>query len=213
MMNDNDLNRTADPRTGHARAVAIALLGGLAVVAALGAGLLLGGAGNAPETIARAGAPSSGVPGVPTTATAVEPAAVVPPTVVTAPTSAPATAVAPENLYAPTGADTEAAGLVAAEAGLIGRPTLVWFHAHWCHVCQEIRPEVEALAREYGDRVALVTMNVDHADTQAPAARYQVSGTPTFVLFAADGRLLDRFAGWIGRPAMASLLDEAAGAQ
>ena len=100
-------------------------------------------------------------------------------------------------------------GLAVAEAGRIARPALVWFHAHWCHVCQEIRPDMSELAQAYGDQLALITMNVDHADSQASAARYRVSDTPTFVLFDAHGRVLDRFAGWPGRQAMEDLLDRA----
>lgn len=209
MMNSKQDQAAASRAATHpSRQLARWSLGGLVVVATLGLGLLVGSGGRAPAPTAQLAVPATEATEVP--AREVEP--IVPtvqsdPTAAPVPTSAPDIALAPAELYMPTGADTELSGLAAAEAGRMGKPTLVWFHAHWCHVCQEIRPEMEAIGQAYSPRLAMVTMNVDHVDSQDAAQRYQVSGTPTFVLFGADGEVVKRFSGWLGRPTLESFLD------
>jgi len=112
------------------------------------------------------------------------------------------------DLYEPQWLMTEPEGLAAAEAGQIGRPTLVWFHADWCHVCQEIEPTVEAMRGDWNDSVAFVKMDVDDAASSEALRRYAVSGTPTFVLFQSDGRPAGRFAGWPGEAAVEGYLGQ-----
>jgi thiol-disulfide isomerase/thioredoxin len=112
-----------------------------------------------------------------------------------------------ENAYIPTGAATDAEGLTAAEEGRIGQPTLVFFHADWCHVCQEIAPEMTEIQTEYAETVAFVKMNVDHAESTSARQRYGVRGTPTFVMFDARGRKIQQFSGWPGRQQMTGLMD------
>lgn len=60
-------------------------------------------------------------------------------------------------------------------------PLLIDFWASWCPPCKMVEPAVEALAREYAGRVKVAKLNVDQNPIQA--ARYEVSGLPTFVLF------------------------------
>lgn len=69
----------------------------------------------------------------------------------------------PETQYL--GPPTDVAGL--ALAGQAGQPTLVWFHADWCHVCQQIKPEVVTLSQEYAGKVRFVRLNVDDVESRA----------------------------------------------
>ena len=112
-----------------------------------------------------------------------------------------------EDAYIPTGAATDAKGLTAAEEGRIGQPTLIFFHADWCHVCQEIAPEITEIQAEYAEKVAFVKMNIDHAEGRPASQRHQVRGTPTFVMFDARGRNVQQFSGWPGRQQMTGLMD------
>ena len=71
-------------------------------------------------------------------------------------------------------------------------PVVVDFWADWCPPCHALSPIIEELATEYGDRVSVGKLDVD-ANT-AIASKYEVSSTPTFMLFV-NGEISER---WIG---------------
>lgn len=119
---------------------------------------------------------------------------------------APVDAADPETQYL--GPPTDVAGLSLAETGQAGQPTLVWFHADWCHVCQQIKPEVVTLGQEYAGRVKFVRLNVDHAESRAALQRYGIRATPTFVLFDAAGQVRSNVPGWPGAPALAEAFQQ-----
>lgn len=112
------------------------------------------------------------------------------------------------ELYRPTRAESEPEGLSAAEDGRLGQPALVMFHADWCHVCQEVMPTVHDLRDRYDGRAAVIKLDVDDGASQSANQRYRVRGTPTFVVFAADGTVAQQFSGWPGETAVAGLLDQ-----
>ncbi|MFQ5592679.1 MAG: thioredoxin family protein [Anaerolineae bacterium] len=86
-----------------------------------------------------------------------------------------------------------------AEAGQLGEPALIWFHADWCQVCQTIRPNVAQMERDWDGKVRLVRLNVDRPAVRDAARRYRVRGTPTFVFISQSGKVIDNMAGWPGR--------------
>ena len=71
-------------------------------------------------------------------------------------------------------------------------PVLVDFWAEWCGPCKAIAPILDEIAREYGDRVRIAKINIDH-NRQTPL-KYGVRGIPTLILFK-DGRETDRVSG------------------
>ena len=77
-------------------------------------------------------------------------------------------------------------------------PTLVWFHADWCHVCQQIKPDVVNLGEAYEGKVKFVRLNVDHGESRDAVRRYGVRATPTFVLIDAQGQIQGNVPGWPG---------------
>ncbi|GAB4839619.1 hypothetical protein Ancab_029142 [Ancistrocladus abbreviatus] len=61
------------------------------------------------------------------------------------------------------------------------RPVLVEFVANWCGPCRLISPAMDAIAQEYGDRLAVV--KVDHDANPKLIGEYKVYGLPTLILF------------------------------
>ncbi|MFA5481027.1 MAG: thioredoxin [Bacilli bacterium] len=58
---------------------------------------------------------------------------------------------------------------------------LVDFYADWCGPCKMLGPVLEEVAKELGDKVTIVKVNVDqHEDI---AGQYQIFSIPTIILF------------------------------
>jgi thioredoxin 1 len=61
------------------------------------------------------------------------------------------------------------------------RPVLVDFWAPWCRPCKAIRPVLEQLEEESGDRISFVGLDID--ENPGLAARYEVLSIPTVIMF------------------------------
>ncbi len=60
-------------------------------------------------------------------------------------------------------------------------PVLVDFTADWCGPCKSMAPVLKQLKTELKDSISIIKINVD--TNQALAAKYQVQGVPTFIVF------------------------------
>ena len=60
-------------------------------------------------------------------------------------------------------------------------PVLVDFWAEWCAPCRKVEPILEEIAREMGDKVRIVKVNIDENPETARA--YQVMSVPTLTVF------------------------------
>ena len=60
-------------------------------------------------------------------------------------------------------------------------PVLIDFWAEWCGPCKMIAPILAEIAKEYGDKVKIMKLNVDE-NTETPA-KYSIRGIPSLVLF------------------------------
>lgn len=75
------------------------------------------------------------------------------------------------------------------------KPVLVDFWASWCGPCRAIGPLLEKLAREHGNEVVVVKVNVD--DCPALAQQFNITAIPT-LLFFKEGAIADAIRGLVG---------------
>lgn len=73
------------------------------------------------------------------------------------------------------------------------KPTLVDFYARWCGPCQMQAPIIDKIKADYGDKLNVMKIDVEH--DRELAAVYRVSAIPTLILFK-NGRTMWRASGY-----------------
>ena len=87
-------------------------------------------------------------------------------------------------------------------------PVLVDFWAPWCGPCKMIAPILDEIAKEQGGKVRIAKIDVDQ--NQALAARYNIRGIPTMILFH-NGAVKETIVGLTGKQNIVSKLEALAG--
>ncbi|KAA2217400.1 thioredoxin [Maribacter flavus] len=85
------------------------------------------------------------------------------------------------------------------------KPVLVDFYATWCGPCQLMHPILDDVKKEVGENASILKIDVDK--NQELAAKYQVRGVPTLMIFK-DGEQLFRQSGVLQKKELVKLLEE-----
>lgn len=72
------------------------------------------------------------------------------------------------------------------------KPVLVDFWAPWCGPCRMVAPVLEEIAKERGDDLQIVKLNID--ENPETAAKFQVMSIPTLIVFK-DGDVAHKVIG------------------
>lgn len=82
-------------------------------------------------------------------------------------------------------------------------PVLVDFSADWCGPCKMLAPILKQVKETLGDKIKIVKIDVDK--NQLLAAKYQVRGVPTMLLFK-NGNQLWRQSGLLQKEQILSIV-------
>ena len=62
-------------------------------------------------------------------------------------------------------------------------PVLVDFFATWCGPCKAMHPILEELKKDMGDKIHIITIDVDGESIRALVMNHQIQSVPTLMIF------------------------------
>ena len=84
------------------------------------------------------------------------------------------------------------------------KPVLVDFWAVWCGPCRMVGPIVQEIGEEYGDKVVVGKLDVDH--NPETARKFGIRNIPT-ILFFKNGEVVDKQVGAVPKQKLTEKLD------
>lgn len=83
------------------------------------------------------------------------------------------------------------------------KPVLIDFYAEWCGPCKMMSPVLKEVKNNLGEKVTIIKVDVDK--NQSLAAKYQIRGVPTFVLYK-NGKQVWRQSGMVRKNELESTI-------
>ena len=84
------------------------------------------------------------------------------------------------------------------------KPVLVDFFAEWCGPCKMMNPILKEVKDVIQDKISILKIDVDK--NQAIAAKYQVRGVPTLIIYK-EGKQVWRQSGVVQKNELVSILN------
>jgi thioredoxin 1 len=84
------------------------------------------------------------------------------------------------------------------------KPVLVDFFAEWCGPCKMMSPILKEVKDVFQDKVSILKIDVDK--NQAIAAKYQVRGVPTLIIYK-EGKQVWKESGVVQKNELVSILN------
>ena len=84
-------------------------------------------------------------------------------------------------------------------------PVLIDFYANWCGPCKALAPILKEVKHELAEAIKIIKIDVDK--NQSIAAKYQVRGVPTMILFK-KGKQLWRQSGVLQKNDMLAVINK-----
>ncbi len=88
-----------------------------------------------------------------------------------------------------------------AAAGLV-RVKLIAFTASWAEPCKQLNAAIEKARSEWGDKVELVSVDVDDPKNEYLLEQYDVAPVPTVVFLDQEGKMVSFLIGYSGEAAL-----------
>jgi thioredoxin 1 len=85
------------------------------------------------------------------------------------------------------------------------QPVLVDFFATWCGPCKMMQPILEDTARQLGEKIKIIKVDVDK--NPLAASKFQVRGVPTLILFQ-NGQAIWRQSGVVPAHQLVKVISE-----
>lgn len=82
---------------------------------------------------------------------------------------------------------------------------LIDFYANWCGPCKVLAPILKEVKHELADKIKILKIDVDK--NQTLAAKYQVRGVPTMILFK-EGKQLWRQSGVLQKDDIVAIINQ-----
>jgi thiol-disulfide isomerase/thioredoxin len=84
--------------------------------------------------------------------------------------------------------------------------TLLEFSAPWCLSCKKIKPEMDKIQKELGNKLTVYHLNVEEPKTEKYINLYKIDSAPSFILYNSKGKLVQRIDRDITGPELRKLI-------